>query len=196
VCRFVNRPEASGKAFLGVIRHVKDTRGADFLGSLVEGCPEPTRLVFSKPIRAGDWHPYQAYAAFLRGLERSLGKGDGRVARGLGEVAGKRDLGTVFRVYVALASAERLIRACSKVWPSYYRNAGAMEAIAWEPSDTRLRITGFADMEPLHCRLMEGWMIATMATIGFRVSDDARETRCASHGAPFHEFSCTWTKKV
>ena len=39
-------------------------------------------------------------------------------------------------------------------------------------------------------------MIATMSTIGFRVSDDARESRCMSHGAPFHEFACTWTKRA
>jgi hypothetical protein len=189
-------PEASGKAFLGIIRHVKDARGSDFLAALVSESPDATKAVFSRPIRATDWHPYEAYAGFLRALEKGMGKGDGELARQLGEVAGKRDLGTVFRVYVALASAERLIRACGKVWPSYYRNAGAMEAIAWEPTDTRLRITGFAAMEPFHCRLMEGWMIATMNTIGFRVSDDARETRCASLGGRFHEFSCTWTKRV
>jgi hypothetical protein len=191
----VSGPEVSGKAFLGVIRYVKDARGSDFLGSVVDAGAASTKAVFARPIRAGDWHPYEAYAGFLRGLERSMGRGDGRLARQLGEVAGKRDLGTVFRVYVALASAERLIRACSKVWPSYYRNAGTMEAIAWEPTDTRLRITGFAEMEPLHCRLMEGWMIATMNTIGFSVSDDASETRCSSRGAPYHEFACTWTKR-
>ncbi len=192
----MNTAEASGKAFLGIIRHVKDTHGLDFLGSLVHGSGEPTKRAFARPIRATDWHPYEAYAGFLRALERGMGKGDGKLAHQLGEIAGKRDLGTVFRVYVALASAERLIRACSKVWPSYYRNAGTMEAISWEPSDPRLRISGFADMEPFHCRLMEGWMIATMNTIGFRVSDDARESRCASHGAPYHEFSCSWTKRA
>jgi hypothetical protein len=190
----LQNPEVSGKAFLGVIRHVKDTRGRPFLEKVVDASGEATRRVFADAIRATDWHPYEAYAAFLRELERSMGKGDPGFGRELGVVAGRRDLGSIFRVYVALASPERLIRACSKVWPSYYRNAGSMEAIAWEPTDTRLRITGFRAMEPAHCRLMEGWMISTMATIGFRASDDARETRCASQGAAFHEFVCTWKK--
>ena len=189
-------PEVSGKAFLGIIRHVKDSRGAGFLSQVVEACPAPTRRVFAEPIRATAFYPYAAYAGLLHLLERDMGKGDAAFGRKLGEVAGKRDLGSVLRVYVALASAERLIRACSKVWPSYYRNAGEMSAISWEPSDTRLRITGFPAMSPAHCRLMEGWMIATMATIGFRVSDDAREVRCESEGAPFHEFACTWTRSA
>jgi hypothetical protein len=188
----VSKPEVSGKAFLGVIRHVKDRHGGDFLGDVVSACPDATRRAFDRAIRANDWHPYEAYGGFLRELEKRIGTGDGAVARELGAIAGRRDLGTIFRVYVALASAERLIRACSKVWPSYYRNAGSMDAITWSPEDTRLRITGFTGMDPLHCRLMEGWMIATMTTIGFQVSQDARETRCASHGAPYHEFSCTW----
>jgi hypothetical protein len=41
---------------------------------------------------------------------------------------------------------------------------------------------------------MEGWMITTMATIGFIVSDDASETACMARGAPYHEFRCSWTR--
>lgn len=186
--------DVSGKAFLGLIRHVKDTRGGDFLGALVAGAPPATREVFRAPIRASDWHTYAAYTGFLGELVRVMGRGLPSFAKELGAVAGKRDLGSIFRVYTVLASAERLIRACNKVWPSYYRNAGEMTAIAWQPSDTRLRITGFPTMDPVHCRLMEGWMISAMATIGFQVSSDARETACTSRGADHHEFACSWTK--
>ncbi|HVY49738.1 MAG TPA: hypothetical protein VHB21_27780 [Minicystis sp.] len=190
----MSTPEVSGKAFLGIVRYVKDARGDEALRALVERAPGPTRDVFRRQIRATDWHPYDAYAALLRLLERELGGGDKGFSRALGAAAGKRDLGSIFRVYTVLASAERLIRACDKVWPSYYRNAGEMRAVSWSPEDTRLRISGFSGMDPAHCRLMEGWMISTMAMIGFRVSDDARETACASRGAAFHEFACSWTK--
>ena len=185
--------EVSGKAFLGIIRHLKDTKGPVMLAEVVRRSSDATRAVFADPIRASDWHPYEGYVGFLRELERTAGGGDRAFSKTLGAAAGQRDLGSIFRVYTVLASAERLIRACNKVWPSYYRGAGEMEAIAWSPDDTRLRITGFAEMDPAHCRLMEGWMISTMAMIGFRV-EDGRETACTSRGSPHHEFACRWTK--
>lgn len=187
--------QASGRAFLGLIRHVRDRKGTDALGRVLEDAPEATREVFARPIRVMDWHPYDSFIGFLRAADRVHGKGDLALCRELGAAAGKRDLGTILRVFVALSSAERLIRSCSKVWSDYYRNAGRMEAVAWEPEDTRVRIYEFPQMDPAHCRLMEGWMIATMETIGFRVSRDASERICASKGGPHHEFVCTWTRR-
>jgi hypothetical protein len=189
-----NPPEVSGRAFLGLIRHVKDVRGAEGLKAIVREAGPATAAVFEHPISVMSWFSYPAFTGFLRAVDRSMGTGDRTYCRTLGAVAGKRDLGTIFRVYVALSSAERLIRACGKVWPSYYRNAGTMEAIAWEPTNTVLRIEGFREMEPTHCRLMEGWMISTMETIGFRVGKDAMESACMSKGGPYHEFRCSWTR--
>jgi hypothetical protein len=50
-------------------------------------------------------------------------------------------------------------------------------------------------MDPAHCRLMEGWMIAAMDVIGAKVLPGARETACMAGGGPYHEFSCQWTLK-
>jgi hypothetical protein len=189
-----NDPVVSGRAFLGLIRHVKDERGATALDAIVHAAGPATRAVFAQPISVLAWHPYEAFTGFLISVDRTLGRGDHAYCRVLGSAAGKRDLGTILRVYVALASAERLIRSCGKVWPSYYRNAGTMEAVAWEPTRTILRIRDFPTMHPTHCKLMEGWMASTMETIGFRVGPGAAETQCTSRGGPYHEFSCTWSR--
>jgi hypothetical protein len=186
--------EASGRAFLGLIRHVKDSRGDRGLAAIVRDAGEPTENVFRSKIRVAGWYPYASFSGFLAAADRALGKGDGQSCRALGAAAGKRDLTTILRVYVALASVERLIRSCEKIWPSYYRNAGRMEALTWHEDNTVLRIYDFPDMHPAHCRLMEGWMITTMATIGFHVNNDAMETACTSNGDPYHEFRCSWTR--
>jgi hypothetical protein len=188
--------EVSGRAFLGIVKHIKRTRGQNGLAAVIAAGDDVSRAAFDRPIRMMAWYPYAAFIGFLRGLDRVLGKaGQRSFYRELGEMAGTRDLGTVLRVYRTLSSPERLIRACDKVWSSYYRNAGRMEAVAWAPEDTTLRIYDFADMDPAHCRLMEGWMIATMRSIGFYVNDDAFERKCMSTGAPYHEFHCTWQKR-
>jgi hypothetical protein len=186
--------EVSGRAFLGLTRYVKDTRGDEFLRGIVTEAGPATVRVFATKIGVHDWYEYPAYTAFLRAIDRQMGNGDRKFCREIGAIAGKRDLGTIFRVFTALASAERLIRSCSRVWPSYYRSAGRMEAVAWAADETILRIHDFPEMHGTHCRLMEGWMISTMATIGFRVNEDARESRCPSRGDPYHEFTCTWTR--
>ncbi len=154
------------------------------------GSPE----VFGEPVRALGWYPYAAYCNLLAAADRIAGKGTGSYCRDLGAAAGQRDVSTVLRIYVVLSSPERLIRACSKVWPSYYANAGRMDALTWAPHDTTLRISDFREMHPLHCRLMEGWMISTMDMIGLS-ADDLHECECASTGGKHHEFVCTWRKK-
>ena len=186
--------EASGRAFLGLIRFVKDKHGEDVLKRIIADAGEPTQRAFEGRIRIPDWYPYPAYVGFLRAIDRAVGKGDRRFCRELGAMAGQRDLGTIFRVFAALASPERLIRACQRIWPTYYRGAGRMEAIEWAPERTVLRIFDFPVMHPSHCRLMEGWMIATMTSIGCKVSDDAHESACTSKGAQHHEFTCTWSR--
>ena len=188
--------EASGRAFLGILKYVKSSRGPDALASVIASGNDPCRQAFAHPIRMMTWYPYDAFVGFLNGLERALGRaGQHSFCRELGDVAGVRDLGTVFKVYRTLSSPERLIRSCSKVWSSYYRHAGRMEAVTWEPSDTTVRIYDFPEMAPTHCRLMEGWMISTMRSIGFYVNDDAFEKKCMSTGGPYHEFHCTWQKR-
>ena len=51
-------------------------------------------------------------------------------------------------------------------------------------------------MDPVHCKLMEGWMIAAMDFVGARVLPGACERQCASRGGAYHEFWCRWAPKV
>jgi hypothetical protein len=187
--------QASGRAFLGIIKNVRETLGPEALTSAIASGPEPTRRAFQERIDRRAWYPYEAFSGFLEGLASKFGEGNPDYARFLGAASGIRDINTAFRIYLRLASPERLIRACSRVWPYYYRDAGTMEATEWKPERTTLRITGFAEMSPLHCQLMEGWMISTMEAIGLRIHDDARESKCTSRGDPFHEFTCSWSRR-
>jgi hypothetical protein len=186
-------PEARGTAFLGILKHVRIAFGADALEAAVARAPAETRDVLSRRVLKLRWYPYEAYAGFLRMVVESFASGNDAYCRELGTVAAHRDLKTVFKLFRALYGPQRLIRSCTRVWIHYYRNAGTMTALSAEPHDTRLRIDGFAAMDPAHCRLMEGWMIGAMQVIGAEVDDNARETLCNSRGDACHEFACTWT---
>lgn len=188
------QPEVSGRAFLGIINHIREAHGRSAVTDLLPATPPATRAVFAGRIIHGNWYPYAAYTGFLSTLEMRFGGGHPSYCRSLGASSGVRDINTVFKIYLAIASTERLIRGCSRVWPSYYRNAGVMEAVRWEPGDTLLRIEGFPEMAGQHCRLMEGWMTATMNALGVDVID-GHESACPSRGDTAHEFSCKWKKR-
>ena len=185
------QPLASGRALRGVLRSLKDRCEPAVFRRIIEAAG--WQQVFSEPIRALGWYPYEAYTSLLVAADRVAGKGTGSFCRDLGVAAGQRDVSTVLRIYVVLSSPERLIRSCSKVWPSYYANAGRMDALRWAPDDTTLRISEFREMHPFHCRLMEGWMISTMGMIGLEAT--GHECECTSAGGKYHEFVCTWHKK-
>lgn len=193
VSALAKEPLVSGRAFRGILRTLKDHCDPASFRKIIATAGAPR--VFDQPIRSLGWYPYDAYRALLVAADQLAGTGTGAFCRTLGTKAGRRDASTVLRIYVALSSPERLIRSCSKVWPSYYSNAGHMEALSWDPNGTTLRIHGFSAMHPFHCRLMEGWMISTMDMIGLQVNSDAHESKCMSGGDPFHEFTCTWRKK-
>ena len=186
-------PEVSGRALLGLLAFVKERGGKVGIEQVVAALGPAAQPTFGARIQPLAFYPYAAYVELLYVLKSRFGKANEKTFfRRLGATAGERDLGTMFKIYVALASPERLIRSCSRVWSSYYRNAGTMTAITWDPGDTRLRIEGFAGMDRAHCELMEGWMLQTMAKIGVSVNDDARETVCTAQGGDYHEFACTW----
>jgi hypothetical protein len=186
--------EVSGRAFLGLLLYVREHHGEPMLARIVDKAGAETRRVFDGRIGKLHWYPYAAFTAFLEAAERTLPQRLVSPCFELGRQAGRRDIGTVLKVYAAIASPERLIRSCRLVWPSYYRNAGRMEAIEWRSENTVLRIFDFPEMHRLHCKLMEGWMISTMESLGLRVGPDARQTKVAGQGAPYHEFWCTWSR--
>lgn len=190
----MSQPEVSGRAFLGIINWAREKQGPKALPDLLPATPAATQAVFKTRIQHSTWYPYEGYVGLLQSLETRYGRGDPSFCRNLGASSGVRDINTVFKIYLAIASTEWLIRGCSKVWPSYYRNAGTMDAIKWSPDDTLLRISGFNAMAPQHCRLMEGWMIATMNTLGVDVINP-RESMCTSRGGSAHEFACRWKKR-
>ncbi len=182
-------------AFLGVARFIKQTFGEAMLAKVVESAPPATRHTFAKRINGLSLQPYESFVGLLRSAEQHLGTGDLQLCKRLGDTAARYDLHTIFQGYAVRPSPEEIIRACTPIWGMYTDGAGTMEAVDTSPTHTVLCIRDFPEMDPAHCRLMEGWMIAAMDVVGAQVLPGARETECMSEGGRFHEFSCQWALK-
>jgi len=186
--------QANGRAFLGLIRYVKQSHGAQgdlVLSLIVKNASPLVQQVFSERIRIQSWHPYQAFGDLLRAMDRKLGHGDPEFFQKVGALSGKLDINSILKVYLSMANPERLINSCGKVWESYYRNAGQMVAISTAPDNSVVRILDFPEMHPLHCSLMAGWMMATMQSLGLKLHG-GEEVKCMHLGDPYHEFRGKW----
>jgi len=181
-----------GMAFLGMARFVKHRSGLSALSQLVADAGPEAQAVFKRPINGLELHPYAAFVGVLRAVDRLMGNADLEYCRQVGDVAARADLETLFRVYAVRPDPEDMIRACTPIWGMYTDGAGEMEAVDVRPENTLLRISGFPAMDPAHCRLMEGWMIAAMDVVGVRLLPGACERHCASRSGDVHEFWCQW----
>lgn len=183
-------------AFLGTARFLRRNHGEEMLTRVVKGAGDAARATFETRIDGLGLYPYEAFVGVLRSADRQLGAGDLAYASKLGEVAARSDLETIFHVYKVRPDPEMMIRGCTPIWGMYYDDAGYMEAVDTSPDRTILRVNEFPEMDPAHCRLMEGWMIAAMDAIGVRVLPGGHETECMSTGGRYHEFSCRWRPRA
>ena len=58
-------PEVSGRAFLGIINHVREAHGREALTQAIGASPQPTRTVFAGRILHGNWYPYAACIQYI-----------------------------------------------------------------------------------------------------------------------------------
>jgi len=179
-----------------VIKFAKAEYGPSALNELLEGQDRDILKVFEKRILVLSWYPYSAYIYLLKAIDLKWGNGDLIYCKRIGEHAATLDLKSFLRVYNARGGQKDLIKSSTMVWSSYYRNAGRMEAVSAEPENTVLRIMDFPEMDPAHCRLMEGWMSEAIKMIGTQLISGVTEVKCMSKGDPYHEFKCVWTPLI
>src|SRR5687768_13939321 len=56
-----NKPEVSGRAFLGIIRYVKEKHSPAELTKAISDAGDATRRAFDRRIQVVDWFPYEAF---------------------------------------------------------------------------------------------------------------------------------------
>lgn len=185
-----------GRAFLGIISMIKEQDGPEAVEKVIGKSSQALGRIFAERIRVLTWHPYSSYVEFLCNVDSVLGKGDYAYCKALGMLAGRHDLSSIFKVFTTLASPERFVRNAKKFWDSYFRGAGRLEGISWEPDSTVFRVYDFPQMHPAHCVLDEGWFIGSFTAMGFEVQGDKLEVECPQRGGQYHEFLIKWSPIV
>jgi len=188
-----SEPLVKGVAFLGIFKYLKTRpEGEALLAKVLAALsPEAGQVCRKKVIAVVDY-PYPIYVNLLRAVDQVFGRGDLRICRELGVFAAIRDIETVYTLFKRRAQPEALFRDGPVVWKSYYPNAGAYVTIDAHPDHSLIRIVNFPQMDPAHCRLMDGWMSQALVSAGGRWIEEVHEVLCSSRGDPYHEYVGRW----
>ena len=187
-------PSASVKGFAlrGLLRSIKDNGWS--IPEVIASVPAAERAAFAKGIVVSAWYPYAAFVALVRTLDGLHGEGpDFALCRRLGRESAARDLGTTFRIISAMASVDFLLKRGQVFWEKYCdRGRMVLEA----PSALRFvaRMEAFPEVDPAHCRLIEGWLEGLGEALG-AVEMTCRQARCVNRGDPFCEYLGQWTSQ-
>lgn len=186
-------PEVRGTAFLGALKFIKVQRQAELLSKQVmESLPPEAQKVCSRKVIAVVDYPYQAFIQLIRTIDKVLGSGSLELCRELGRFAAVSDFDSLRQMMSNFnLKPSDLFRDCNTYWQSYYSRAGEMRTESAE-HQCSIRIHDFEQMDPAHCRLMEGWMAQAMIEAGGSWLREIRETQCMSSGGRFHEFAGEW----
>jgi len=181
-----------GFALRGLLRSIKDNGWS--IPEVIAAVPAPERAAFDKAIVVSAWYPYAAFVGLVRTLDRLHGEGpDFALARRLGRESAARDLGTTFRIISAMASVDFLLKRGQVFWEKYC-DRGHMVLEAPSALSFVARMEAFPEVDPAHCRLIEGWLEGLGEALG-AVDMTCREARCVNRGDALCEYLGAWTSQ-
>ncbi len=182
--------KVKGTSFKSALSFVKQKFGEDKLALVLAGLETSDRALLSKTILVSDWYPFRLYGNFLTALDKTLGKGDGKLSRECGRFDAEFDLNTVYKAFYKMTSPQFIIGNAPLVWKAYF-NAGRVEIDKHGTQGINFRIRDTDEYAPMVCREMEGWLERTVELSGGR-QVVAKEIHCRAQGAAYCEYSIKW----
>jgi hypothetical protein len=157
---------------------------------LIPLLPVDVRPLFETQILHSALYPYGAFAEPLRLLDRRLGKGDGSLAREVGRSTSGEDIRGIFQIIASFTSPEKAARRAQVYW-GRYSDTGKMVEEEIRKGYFRTALEGFAEIDRLHCLLIEGWNEGGLASAGAR-EVEVHQKECVHLGGTRCVFEGTW----
>ena len=182
--------QIKGMAILGTLRFVKETAGEEHIEELMSFLSPVAQATYARPILAGTWYPYEAYASLLDVVAERLGGGRPDFPATLGRFAAQRDVGTIFKIVATLLSASRTLQAAGRLW-SRYCDTGRFVMTSIESERAEGHIDGFPEITTVHEQLLTGWIAGMGLAAGAR--DPHVELVSSVHdGARVSAYTMRW----
>ena len=181
-----------GAALRGTLKFVKTSGFPGGIPAALEQLPALARETFDRPILAGEWYPYEAYAALLDVVRDGHGLDPEPAMHAVGRFAARQDVSGIFKVISVLASVERILQGASHFWGRYC-DTGSFDIVEIEDGFGIGRIRDFPNIAETHEQVLVGWIEGIGLAAKAR---DVEVSRTASvhEGDGYTEYTMRWTQ--
>jgi hypothetical protein len=189
-------PLVKGVVLIGFIDSVKGLpQGEALLKEIISALPEQSAKVVGGMIVAIAEYPYKVFVDCLKAAVEVSGKGDLEKAKDFGKYRSSMVIRAFLKNSGNRLSIHDLMLVGDLLWKSHHINSGYLKLEDSSPENSILRIYEFPQMDPVHCKYMEGYLGQAMEEVGAVWIEELREVKCCSRGDNYHEFRGTWKIK-
>jgi predicted hydrocarbon binding protein len=179
-----------GTTFINLKEFVKQRVGVKgwekFLGRLA---PEDRKEI--EGVLPIGWYDYHLRIRALRVLESELGAGDPKIIEQFGRFGADRDLNTITRAFLKLASPSYVLEKTAEYW-SRFHDYGSWKIVRNNNREITATLTDTPFDNELFCRELCGYILRLLELVGAKNIQIAH-TLCKGRGDAVCEFKGGWT---
>ena len=141
-------PESKAAGFLSLIKALRQSLTQQELARLLQDLPPDTREQFERPPLPVAWLPARHIAQVIGTLMRTTYGGNQEKVAELATQVLLMDLKTIYKLFIKLLSPQYVIERGAKIYLTYTRNNGTLEAHAIDDHSCEVRFRGVVALFP------------------------------------------------
>lgn len=135
-------PEGKGSGFNQAVQTLRRMVPAEAFERMVATLPEETAALVRRPPLSLAWIPTRHFTVLLRAAEAQLFGGNEALIADWGRQAVLGDLRTIYKMFVRFLSPQWVIERAARLWETYVRNQGRVEATPVGSAACEVRYSG------------------------------------------------------
>jgi hypothetical protein len=136
------------------------------------------------------WLDCGAFMRFMLAADKVVGQGDMEVVKAASIYCARKDLGGLYKVFIAMTSPRVILRNATQLWGKYY-DCGEMTMVYEKEKSAGLKLTNFPDVPLYHEFNLIPYMLEAGRFAG-AVNPQGTHSKCMARGDDHCLFEFTW----
>ena len=184
---------SKGFTLLGALAFIDERYGGDARQRVIASMDAASRSVLSQSILTSGWYPFRVQVGLYEAIDRVLGDGDLALCWEIGEYTCEREMTTIHKMFLRLASLELWIKSAGLMWGRYY-SQGGLDVEEIGDRQGAVRVVDFDPLSKAFCYDFGGWLPRTLE-LNKRTEVSVEHSECVLDGAPHCRYVGRWAKR-
>jgi hypothetical protein len=185
----MGRPASKAAGFTTTTHTIREMASADAWERLLAALPEDTRALVHKPPLAVAWLDVHHFGALIDTALRVVFAGDEGALVVVGRRSIGKDLNTLYKMFIRLATPSFVIQRATKLWAQYNQEHGHMAAASLDMHSARITYSNIVIGSPAFWAYQRGAILAAVDATGIK---NARIELAAGGGVDSATFEARW----